>query len=102
MISRFKLPVWIAAVSEDEVICRGLQFSYGVSPVHTPEYSDDWNTFARSWVNSSGLLEELVVLTAGSSLCNPHTNPRLEIIDLRTGCCKVAHSERHDEPKREQ
>jgi len=103
MISRFKLPVWIAAVSQEEAICRGLQFSYGVSPVHTSEHPDDWNIFARSWVNSSGLPEELVVLTAGSSLCNPHTNPRLEIIDLRPGCCcKAAQSEMHDDPNHEQ
>lgn len=29
MISRFKLPVWIAAVSSAETTCYGLQFLYG-------------------------------------------------------------------------
>ncbi len=83
MISRFKLPVWIAAVSSEEATCRGLQFCYGVKAVHVPEPIDDWNGFARDWVGSEGLQQGLVVLTAGSSRCTPRTNPRLEIIDLR-------------------
>jgi pyruvate kinase len=89
MISRFKLSVWIAAVSQDKAACQGLQFSYGVSPVYVPEQPDNWQTFARSWVQSEGLSEELVVLTAGSSCSSPPTNPRLEIIDLRS-CCAAA------------
>ena len=85
MASRFKLPVWIAAVSPEEATCQGLQFSYGVSPVHTPEHPDDWSAFARGWVRSEGLAEGLVVLTEGPSRSNLQTNPRLEIIDLRRG-----------------
>jgi pyruvate kinase len=83
MVSRFKLPVWIAAVSPEEATCQGLQFSYGVSPVHAPKHPHDWNAFARRWVQSEGLPEELVVLTEGPSPRNPQTNPRMEIIDLR-------------------
>ena len=85
MVSRFKLPVWIAAVSPDEATCHGLQFSYGVSPVNVPEHPHDWNVFARGWMRSEGLAEGLVVLTEGPSRSNPQTNPRLEIIDLRRG-----------------
>ncbi len=85
MISRFKLPVWIAGVSPHDATCHGLQFSYGVSPVHLPEECSDWNGFARTWVGSEGLPEGLIVLTAGSSCRHPQTNPRLEIIDLRPG-----------------
>jgi pyruvate kinase len=83
MVARFKLPVWIAAVSENKATCRGLQFSYGVSPVYVPELPLDWKAFAGCWVKSENLPEKLVVLTAGSSECKPRTNPRLEIIDLR-------------------
>ena len=86
MVSRFMLPVWIAAVSPDETICHGLQFSYGVSPVHAPEYSTDWDTFARSWLKNEGLADGLVVLAEGPSQNNPKVNHRLEIIDLRPGC----------------
>jgi pyruvate kinase len=83
IISRFKLPVWIAAVSPEEATCHGLQFSYGVSPVHMQEHSRDWNTFARQWVRSEGLADGLVVLTEGPSPDNPKANHRLEIIDFR-------------------
>jgi pyruvate kinase len=87
MVSRFKLPVWIAGISPHDATCHGLQFSYGVSPIHRPEQCCDWNAFARSWVGSEGLPEGLIVLTAGSSCCTPQTNPRMEIIDLRPCVC---------------
>jgi len=83
MVSRFKLPVWIVAVSPEEETCHGLQFSYRVAPIHAPEYPDDWSAFATRWVQSEGLADGLVVLTEGPSRRVPHTNPRLEIIDLR-------------------
>jgi len=84
MVSRFKLPVWIAAVSPTEATCHGLQFSYGVSPVHVPEHPQDWTGFAKRWAQSAGLAEEgRIVLTEGPSRDNPEANPRLEIIDLK-------------------
>jgi pyruvate kinase len=82
MVSRFKLPVWIAAVSPGEAICHGLQFSYGVFPVHAPEQTEDWSAFARRWVRNEGLAEGLVVLTEGPSHDKPGRDPRLEIFDL--------------------
>jgi pyruvate kinase len=82
MVSRFKLPVWIAAVSPEEATCHGLQFSYGVSPIHALEHPHDWNVFARRWVQSEGLPKELVVLMEGPSRDNPEANPLLEIFDL--------------------
>jgi pyruvate kinase len=82
MVSRFKLPVWIAAVSSEEATCDGLQFSDGVSPVHALEHSGDWSAFIRRWVRNEGLAEGLVVLTEGPSRDNPEVNPRLEIFDL--------------------
>ena len=87
MICCFKLPVWIAATSPDEAICRGLQFSYGVFPVHA-EHPLDWKGFARSWVQSKALPEELIVMAEyPSQLPNPH----LEIIDLRCGDAEEVH-----------
>jgi pyruvate kinase len=82
MVSRFKLPIWIAAVSPEEATCNGLQFSYGISPVHAPEPPGDWGAFARLWLRNQGLAEGLVVLTEGPSRENPGANPRLEIFDL--------------------
>ena len=85
MVSRFKLPVWIAAVSQLEATCRGLQFSYGVSPVHVHEYPQNWNRFARCWAESEELPNQLILFTEGPSKENPQKNLRLEIIDLRDG-----------------
>ncbi len=85
MVSRFKLPVWIAAVSPEEAACHGLQFSYGVSPIHAPEHPLDWSAWAGSWVRSEELPLDRVVLMEGPSERNPETNPRMEIIDLRRG-----------------
>jgi pyruvate kinase len=85
LVSRFKLSTWIAAVSQQEATCRGLQFSYGVSPVHVPEYPKDWNRFARCWVESEELPNQLILFTEGPSRENPLKNLRLEIIDLRDG-----------------
>lgn len=85
LISRFKLPVWIAAVSPDKATCQGLQFSYGVQPVHEMKPLDDWNAFARHWVQSQELTEGLVVLTEGPSPTRPKANHRLEVINLKPG-----------------
>ena len=82
MVSRFKLPIWIAAVSAHEATCHGLQFSYGVSPVHVPEPPLDWNKFANQWAQEEGLPNGVMALTEGPSLQNPEKNPRLEIIKI--------------------
>jgi pyruvate kinase len=81
-IARFRLPVWITAVSPDKAVCQTLQFSYGVYPVHEPEYPEDWNQFARDWLRSQGMTERLVVLTEGPSPMHPEANNRMELIDF--------------------
>jgi pyruvate kinase len=81
-IARFRLPVWITAVSMHEDICRQLLFSYGVHPVFIPEHPEDWNEFAREWLTSQNLQGNLVVLTEGPSKKNPDANNRMEIIDI--------------------
>jgi len=81
-IARFRLPVWITAVSSQEQTCQGLQFSYGVYPVHEPEHPEDWKPFARNWLQSHGLEGNLVVLTEGPSRRHPEANNRMELIDL--------------------
>jgi pyruvate kinase len=84
-ITRFRLPIWIAAVSPDEGTCQTLQFSYGVYPLHVPETVENWNLFAKDWVQSHGLEGDLVILCAGPSPEHPQANNRMEIIDLRRG-----------------
>jgi pyruvate kinase len=53
-ITRFRLPVWITALSRFEKTCQDLLFSYGVLPVHEPEHPDDWKPWARNWLQTSG------------------------------------------------
>jgi pyruvate kinase len=81
-IACFRLPHWITAVSSEAETCQGLQFSYGVYPVHEPEYPEDWKAFARQWLKSHGLEGNLVVLTEAPSDRHPEANHRLELIDL--------------------
>ena len=82
-IARFRLPVWIAAVSSQETTCQGLQFSYGVYPIKEPEHPEDWKGFARQWLRTQGVKGNLVILTEGPSSKRPETNNRMEIINLR-------------------
>jgi pyruvate kinase len=81
-IARFRLPVWIAAVSSQETTCQGLQFSYGVYPVHEPDHPEDWNAYIRDWLRSHEVEGDLVVLTEGPSSKHPEANNRMELIDL--------------------
>ena len=83
-ITRFRLPVWITGVSQNEKTCQELQFSYGVCPLHEPEHPEDWNGFAREWLKSQGIKGELVVLTEGPSPHKPEANNRMELIDLKS------------------
>ncbi|MFC1516242.1 pyruvate kinase [Thermodesulfobacteriota bacterium] len=82
-VARFKLPVWVTAVSAEERTCQGLQFSYGVYPMHEPEHPGDWRAFAREWLKSHDVEGHLVVLTEGPSQRHPDRNNRMELIDLR-------------------
>ena len=82
MIARFKLPVWITAVSRHESSCQGLAFSYGVFPVHEPQPPVDWKPFARKWLKAHRIKGNIVVLTEGPSERNPEANNRMELIDL--------------------
>ena len=81
-IARFRLPVWITAVSSQTKTCQDLMFSYGVFPVCEPEHPDDWRAWAKKLLASQGLTGNLVVLTEGPSKKRPDRNNRMEIIDL--------------------
>ena len=81
-ITRFRLSVWITAVSSQVSTCQNLMFSYGVFPVHEPDHPEDWKKFAGDWLESQGVDGSLVVLTEGPSSKHPDSNNRIEIIDL--------------------
>lgn len=81
MVSRFKLPLWIAAITPSPRVSQGLMFSYGVEPVLTQDGIQDWTEFSKNWMmslkgNSSGL----GILLQGPSPSHPDTNPSMELI----------------------
>jgi pyruvate kinase len=82
-ITRFKLPVWITAVSSQKKTIQDLMFSYGVWPAHAPNHPEDWKSWTKKWLQLNEIKEDLVVLTEGPSSRHPDRNNRMEIIDLR-------------------
>jgi pyruvate kinase len=82
-IARFRLPVWITAVSSQPKTCQNLTFSYGVFPHCEPEHPDNWKSWTRAWLKQESLDKRFVVLTEGPSRRHPDRNNRMEIIDLR-------------------
>ena len=81
-ITRFRLPVWITAVSSLPKTCQDLMFSYGVFPVCEADHPEDWRSWTKTWLAKQGLAGDLVVLTEGPSSKRPDRNNRMEIIDL--------------------
>lgn len=82
-ITRFRLAVWITAVSSHAKTCQDLLFSYGVIPVCETNHPDDWKSWARNWLEKKGVSGDLVIMTEGPSTKHPDRNIRMEIIDLR-------------------
>lgn len=83
-ISRYRLPVWIVAVSPQEKTCIDLAFSYGVYPLFSEEDPEDWRAYAESLVSEAHLSGDVVILTQGPSRKHPETNHRMEVIDIRS------------------
>ena len=84
-VTRFRLPVWIVAVSPRSSTCRRLLFSYGVHPVHTAEHPGNWNSHVRDYLKAAGVPPGMVILTEGPSPANPDANHRMEVLDFRGG-----------------
>ena len=81
-ITRFRLSVWITAVSSLAKTCQELSFSYGVFPVCETEHPEDWKSWAKELLEKKGVSGNLVVMTEGPSTKHPERNIRMEIIDL--------------------
>ncbi len=81
-IARYRLPVWVAAVSPLETTCQELMFSYGVYPIHFRDHPQDWTRYVRQLVSSYQLKGDVVILTEGPSLEHPSTSHRMEIIGV--------------------
>jgi pyruvate kinase len=82
MITRFNPPVWIVAMSQDENVCQGLAFSYGVYPVKIMKDPLSWSVFARQWLLEHHLPGSVALLVSGPSLSNPDDDYRMEFLHL--------------------
>ncbi len=82
-VARYRLPVWIAAISPLECTCQHLMFSYGVFPVYYQDHPRDWTPYVRSFLSSHQLAGDIVILTEGPSVEHPSTAHRMEIIDIQ-------------------
>jgi pyruvate kinase len=81
-IARFRLPIWVVAVCDQESICQQLRLTYGVHPVYEPNPPEDWSAFARQWARDHGASGRSVVLAAGPSARHPDASHRIEIIEI--------------------
>ncbi|MCC7201059.1 MAG: pyruvate kinase [Nitrospirae bacterium] len=66
-IGRFRLPVWIIAVSSQAETCQNLQFSYGVFPVQEEDHPENWKHYVKEWLQRHPMPGDIVVLTEGPS-----------------------------------
>jgi pyruvate kinase len=82
MISRFKPPVWIVAITGEAAVSRGLAFSYGVHPVEADTDPDDWRAFARGWLADHAVPGGIAMLAAGPSHRHPDANHRIEFMQV--------------------
>jgi pyruvate kinase len=81
-IARFRVPVWIAAVTPSEQVARQLHFSYGVHPGVRPTPVSDWDEFTREWVVSHGLPGAMAMLLRGPSADGARSNHAMELLEL--------------------
>jgi pyruvate kinase len=84
-ISRFRLPMWIVALSTNEQTCQQLKFSWGVYPVLVSKLPSDWTGFAREWLYQHGIKEGLALLTYGSIVDQADRTNQILFIDLEEG-----------------
>ena len=80
-LNRFRLPVWILAVSPNKSTCQNLQFSYGVCPALESDRPSSWRRYAQIWLEQHGMTEKLALLTQGTSRTGTGSTDHIEILD---------------------
>lgn len=97
-IARFRLPIWIIAMSQRPATCQRLQFSYGVHAIERP-IPTDWSAFARAWVDEHALPGSTAVLTGGPSEMHPDANHRMDLLNLRARALRALRAPRCSGPR---
>lgn len=83
MVSRFRLPVWIIAVSPNEKTCQQLQFTFGVYPLHQAKRPSSWENFARDILQKFQLEPHILLLIQSFASARQGGSNHIEIIDLQ-------------------
>lgn len=81
-LTRFRLPVWIFAISTSFKTCQDLMFSYGVIPLHKACKPEDWVSFARDYAKQCAIEGTCFIKAEGPSSDHPNVNHKMEIIEL--------------------
>jgi len=81
-LTRFRLPVWIFAVSSSLKTCRDLMFSYGVYSIHDESQSEGWVDRARHYAKTHHFEGNCLIRAEGPSSEHPDVTHKMEIIDL--------------------
>jgi pyruvate kinase len=84
-LTRFRLPVWIIAVSTSLKTCQDLMFSYGVFPMHEECKPENWVACARDYAKTHGFKGTCFIKAEGPSADHPDINHKMEIIELQAG-----------------
>ena len=82
-LTRFRLPVWILAISTSLKTCHDLMFSYGVHPILVDKRPEDWLKAARNYINEYDLQGSCLIKAEGPSPDHPESNHKMEIIELQ-------------------
>ena len=81
-LTRFRLPVWIIAISASLKTCNDLMFSYGVYPIHEVSEPNDWIARAKAYAETHGFEGTCFIKAEGPSPEHPCINHTMEIIEL--------------------
>jgi len=81
-VTRYRLPVWVVAVTSEKLTCQSLAFSYGVFSMYEKKHPDNWRAYALNWFQTQRMEGWYAIITEGPSRENPEANNRMELIDL--------------------
>lgn len=81
-LTRFRLPVWIIAISSALKTCQDLLFSYGVYPIHEESKPKDWTVYAKDYAQGHDFKDTWFIKAEGPSEDHPEINHKMEIIEL--------------------
>ncbi len=81
-LTRFRLPVWIIAVSTSRKTCRDLMFSYGVHSIREDTLPDNWESRVHEYAEMHNFTGSCIIKAEGPSAQHPDVNHKMEIIPL--------------------